>query len=299
MHTPKAHELAGPGRAPFFWIDAFTDVAFRGNPAGVCLLDGPADERWMQGLAGELGISETAFAWPAAPAAPAADGGERAGPYSLRWFTPRTEVDLCGHATLATAHAIAELGWCGDDPAVRSIAFETRSGVLTARCDGPLWELDLPADPPRALTDPVDWSALLPDGTTVVEEFRGASDLVAVVGGPDGVREAVPDLDALAALDYRALCITAPAPAGFGADYVLRVFGPRVGINEDPVTGSAQCLLGPHWSGRTGRRILGADQLSGRGGRLRVTVDHGRVGVAGAAVTVLTGVVSLPAPPVP
>jgi predicted PhzF superfamily epimerase YddE/YHI9 len=265
-------------RAPLLWVDAFADAAFGGNPAAVCLLEEAADEGWMQSLAAEFGISETAFVVP-----------DAAGGYGLRWFTPTTEVDLCGHATLASAHALAEWGRVGPDA---EIAFHTRSGWLTARRSDWLFELDLPADPPEALGAPPDWATVLP-GSPVVSAWAGQGTVAVELADADAVRAAAPDLAAVAALPSTVLYLTAPGDRD-GIDYVLRVFGPRVGIDEDPVTGSAQCLLGPLWEGRLGRRVLEASQESRRGGRLRVTVAGDRVRVAGHAVTVLAGEVPLP-----
>jgi predicted PhzF superfamily epimerase YddE/YHI9 len=289
-----------PGTVPIFWVDAFTDRRFSGNPAAVCLLTGPADERWMQGLATELGLSETAYVCPAA-------GGPASGTVnelSLRWFTPTTEVDLCGHATLATAHALRQASRAADGDV---LVFRTRSGRLTARFDGDVVELDLPATRPV----PVDRPPALPAPWPVAAVAEYGGSLVVELDDAAAVREAVVDVPAIAALAYRVVVVTArgPAPADQPAgpappvpptdsvppaDYVLRVFGPNVGIDEDPVTGSAQCVLGPYWADRLGRTVLHAEQLSGRGGRLRVEVDGDRVRVAGSAVTVLTGQVEGP-----
>ena len=268
---------------PFFWVDAFTDQRFGGNPAGVCLLDGPADERWMQQLAFELGLSETAYLWPdgAHP-----DGGRPGGGrWSLRWFTPAVEVDLCGHATLAAAQALREAGRAADGD---RLSFSTRSGLLAATLGGAVIELDLPAARGR----PVDPPAIL-DAWPVVAAFDGGDDLIVELPDAAAVRSLVPDLAALETVPYRGVVATAvgDGPAGDGADYVLRVFGCGIGIGEDPVTGSAQCTLGPLWAERLGRTVLQAVQLSDRGGRLRVTVAGDRVRVAGGAVTVLRGTV--------
>jgi predicted PhzF superfamily epimerase YddE/YHI9 len=285
-----------PGTVPIFWVDAFTDRRFGGNPAAVCLLTGPADERWMQGLATELGLSETAYVWPAASGA----ADER----SLRWFTPTTEVDLCGHATLATAHALRQAGRAGDRDV---LAFRTRSGRLTARFDRDVVELDLPATRPV----PVDGAPALPASWPVAAVAEYGGSLVVELDGAEAVRGAVVDVPAIAALAYGVVVVTArgPVPADQTAgpvptdrppadrppaDYVLRVFGPNVGIDEDPVTGSAQCVLGPYWADRLGRTVLHAEQLSARGGRLRVEVDGDRVRVAGSAVTILVGHVEGP-----
>jgi predicted PhzF superfamily epimerase YddE/YHI9 len=290
-----------PGTVPIFWVDAFTDRRFGGNPAAVCLLTGPADERWMRGLATELGLSETAYVWPVAGGAATGTVNER----SLRWFTPTTEVDLCGHATLATAHALRQAGRAGDGDV---LVFRTRSGRLMTRFDGDVVELDLPATRPV----PVDRPPALPAPWPVAAVAEYGGSLVVELDGAAAVRGAVVDVPAIAALAYRVVVVTArgPAPADQvagpvppppvdalpPADYVLRVFGPNVGIDEDPVTGSAQCVLGPYWADRLGRTVLHAEQLSVRGGRLRVEVDGDRVRVAGSAVTILAGQVEGPHP---
>jgi predicted PhzF superfamily epimerase YddE/YHI9 len=261
---------AGAPTVPLTWVDAFTDRAFAGNPAAVCLLDAPAPEGWMQGLAAELGLSETAFVVPQGDA------------WSLRWFTPGTEVDLCGHATLAAAHVLRTEGRVtGDEP----IRFATRSGELRARpVDGRL-ELDFPASPPVAVDDAGPGAAL---GLDAVLVARGLLHVI-VVADAAAVAAYQPDLAAIAALHPFAVALTAPGDPGAPEDYVVRVFGPNVAIPEDPVTGSAACTLGPLWSQRLGKDALEAAQLSARRGRMWVTTDGGRVRIAGDATTVLTG----------
>jgi predicted PhzF superfamily epimerase YddE/YHI9 len=241
-------------------VDAFTDRPFSGNPAAVCRLDRPASETWMRDVAGEMNLSETAFV------VTRPDGG-----YGLRWFTPTTEVDLCGHATLASAHVMG-----GGE-------FHTRSGVLTCvlRDDG-LIEMDFPADPPIACAPPGGLFAAL---GTVGDVLGGASDLMVVCAEPDTVRQLQPDLSALAAIDTRAVIVTAAASRP-GIDFVSRVFAPRVGIPEDPVTGSAHCTLAPWWSARTGRSELIGAQVSRRGGIVHMRLDGNRVILGGHAVTV-------------
>lgn len=282
---------------PVVWVDAFAERPFGGNPAAVCLLDEAADDRWMQALATELGLSETAFVWP------------QAGGLWLRWFTPATEVALCGHATLAAAHALRQTGHWRHWPQVEvgeEVHFRTRRGTLVARFDGPMVEIDLPAEAPVACDVPeavAAWGAaeaVTASGGDGPSAFAGdRRDLVVALDGAAAVRSLAPDLAAIARLPYRVVVATAPGDEP-GTDYVLRVFGPAVGVDEDPVTGSAQCLLGPYWSARLGRRALKAAQLSARRGRLQVVLDGDRVRVSGQAVTVLTARLTAAAgPPVP
>jgi PhzF family phenazine biosynthesis protein len=257
----------------FAWVDAFTSVRFAGNSAGVCLSEAwPADE-WMQALAAELGIAETAFVVPR----------DEPGSFDLRWFSPQVEIDLCGHASLAAAHALREQGVVDGRTALQ---FHTRSGVLEASFVAEGIELDFPATPltpaplPAALHG--QWSAVVASGWT-------SFFTVAAVEDEDAVRGYQPDLAALAAAGRNAVILTAAAGTGSGADYVLRVFAPNVGIDEDPATGSAQCVLGPYWGQALGRPELVAHQVSSRGAVLRVRPDGARVHIGGSAVTVLAG----------
>jgi len=241
----------------------------------------------MQALAAELGLSETAFVWPEGDL------------ISLRWFTPSTEVDLCGHATLAAAHALGGWGRLAEGERVR---FSTRSGVLSARRSGDVVELEFPADPASPTAVPAALAGVLrgPDGTRCapVAAARSGQFFVVELADADSVAAVRVDLAAVSSLPEQALIITAPGPGtgpAEGADYVLRVFGPKVGIDEDPVTGSAQCTLGPYWADRLGHDELRAAQVSARTGRLEVTVRGDRVGIAGRAVTVVRGSVAAPA----
>ncbi|WP_198664338.1 PhzF family phenazine biosynthesis protein [Jiangella endophytica] len=264
-------------------VDAFTDRPFGGNPAGVCLLDRPVTDEWMQSVAAELKHSETAFVEPvegdeAARATPAVD-------YRLRWFTPEVEVDLCGHATLATAHVLFERGEAGP------IRFSTRSGVLAVTRDRTgIVGMDFPALPPEAAPVPDGLVAAL--GATPTWTGRSRFDVLAVVESETVVRELAPDVVALAAVEARGVIVSARADDGSPYDFVSRFFAPAVGVAEDPVTGSAHCVLGPYWAKELGRpdgTTLTGAQLSARGGTVGVTMRGDRLELAGRARTVLEG----------
>jgi predicted PhzF superfamily epimerase YddE/YHI9 len=258
-------------------VDAFTDRRFAGNPAAVCILSEPAEERWMQDVAGEMNLSETAFAHRIA-------GGSK---FNLRWFTPRKEVDLCGHATLATAHVLWEEGHLKvGEPAL----FETRSGLLTARRGLDGIELDFPVEPvTEELRDPGELAALR---GAIDAPFRFAGrnrlDLLIELESEDQVRGLCPDIGRLAQFPVRGVIVTGPASSD-DHDFVSRFFAPRVGVNEDPVCGSAHCCLGPYWAEKLGRTFLTAHQVSCRGGVVKVRVQSPRVVLIGRAVTVLRG----------
>jgi len=253
-----------------FQVDAFTDRPFRGNPAAVCLLESARPDWWLQAVAAEMGCSETAFL--------ERDGGT----LRLRWFTPVTEVDLCGHATLATAHVLF-----GTRPDLDRLAFETRSGVLGARRSPEGIELDFPAQVATAVEPPPGLIDAL--GVTPVWVGRNATDLLVEVADAASVTSITPDYPALRSVGVRGVMVTAPGEKGGAADFVSRFFAPGVGIDEDPVTGSAHCCLGPHWARRLGRTRLRAYQASPRGGWLTVETSGDRVHLVGKAVTVLEG----------
>jgi predicted PhzF superfamily epimerase YddE/YHI9 len=270
---------------PIAWVDAFSDSPFRGNPAAVCLLDQlidesvdqRMDERRMQSLAFELGIAETAYVTPT----------RERGVFGLRWFTPSVEVDLCGHATLAAAHALRQWGVADDAVA---LTFHTRSGPLGAVYEGHRIALDFPAAPPTVAPLHECLRGQWSEGTV---RFSGRNEFFAfvVLSTAESVAAYEPDLPAIAGSGANALLLTAAGEPGSGADYVLRVFAPNVGIDEDPATGSAQCAAGPWWSEALGRpgEALVAHQLSPRGAVLYVRPDGDRVRISGHATTVLTG----------
>lgn len=257
---------------PFFQVDAFADGPFTGNPAAVVLLHGAAETAWMHRVAAEMNLSETAFLTRRAE-----------GEFDLRWFTPAVEVDLCGHATLASAHALWQGGFA---PVATPLQFHTRSGVLTATPTEGWIELDFPAthvksnDPPDGLLD-----ALRAQARYV---GRSKFDYLVEVGSEETVRELKPDFAALRALPVRGVIVTSQASTP-GWDFVSRFFAPGSGIDEDPVTGSAHCALTPYWSNKLGKTAFTARQLSPRGGTLRLSLEGERVKLRGQATSVLRG----------
>lgn len=256
-----------------FQADAFTDEMFKGNPAAVCLLEQPMPDEWMLHLAQEMNLSETAFLLPLEEG------------FSLRWFTPRVEVSLCGHATLASAHVLFESGIV---PPGQNVRFSTRSGDLAARSTPEGIELDFPAHTPRSVPAPPQMllDALAVEPMAVLA--YGNKHLIEVSSEAE-VRALQPDFTALQCFDGRGVSVTARADAGSGYDFVSRYFAPWVGIHEDPVTGSAHCALGPYWAGILGKTELRAYQASARGGSLGVRVTPERVYLTGQAVTVFSG----------
>ena len=253
-------------------VDAFTDTPFAGNPAAVCLLAAPASERWMRDVAREMNLSETAFLVRRSDD----DDG-----FDLRWFTPAVEVALCGHATLASAHVLWEGGHLTPGKQAR---FHTKSGLLTARqLDG--WiELDFPAEPPVSVEAPADLATALGVEPQWVGQNR--FDYLVEVSSEDIVRGAAPNFGALRRLSNRGVIVTSRSAAP-EFDFVSRFFAPAAGIDEDPVTGSAHCCLGPFWRGRLATDSFVAYQASTRGGIVKVWVDGDRVRLGGQAVTVM------------
>ncbi|KPK35730.1 MAG: isomerase [Betaproteobacteria bacterium SG8_40] len=250
-----------------FQVDAFAHCLFEGNPAAVCPLDDWLPDRLLQSIAAENNLSETAFFVPAGQG------------FDLRWFTPATEVDLCGHATLASAHILFEsLGYSG-----AAVSFNTRSGELIVKRAGKDYSMDFPAQPPQACAPPAGLKEGL--GASPLEVLA-SQDYMAVFHSEAQVRSLTPDYSILRALDLRGVIATAP---GDNVDFVSRFFAPGAGIDEDPVTGSAHCALAPYWSERLGRQRLQARQVSARGGRLECEVNGARVILKGGAVTFMQG----------
>ncbi len=252
-----------------FQVDAFTNKPFAGNPAGVCILSEHRDDSWMQNVAREMNLSETAFLH------------KRENGFELRWFTPSLEVDLCGHATLASAHILWENGILNQNEQAR---FHTRSGLLTAERKDEWIELDFPALPDKKVAAPKTLSKIL--GAKPRYVGKSSMDYIVEVESEKTVRKMTPNLSQLAKLPFRGLIVTAPATSK-PYDFVSRFFAPRAGIDEDPATGSSHCCLGPYWQKKLGKNEFLAQQLSARGGVIRVRVYDNRVKISGEAVTVL------------
>lgn len=252
-----------------FTVDAFANGPFTGNPAAVCLLDEPRDVDWMQSTAAEMNLSETAFVQRQA------DG------FSLRWFTPLIEVELCGHATLAAAHIL----WTEND-VTEPIRFHTKSGVLTCTRSGDVIEVDFPATPAQEQKPP---SGLI-EALGAQPSFVGVSafDKVLVVDTEEALRSLRPDFTKLREIRTRGVIVTSTS-SDPQFDFVSRFFAPAVGVDEDPVTGSAHCCLAPFWAERLGKQTMTAFQASSRGGTLQVRVDEDRVFLGGRAITMLRG----------
>ncbi|MGE5278381.1 MAG: PhzF family phenazine biosynthesis protein [Acidobacteriota bacterium] len=261
--------------SPLFVVDAFTDRPFSGNPAAVCVLAQDRDEAWLASVAREMNLSETAFLRREG------DG------WSLRWFTPTVEVDLCGHATLASAHALWETGLADPETPLR---FRTKSGALGATPRAGAIELDFPAEPASPAPAP---AGLLEALGAAAARFTGRNrlDYLVELGSEEAVRALAPDFAALARATQPARGVIATAASSSpDRDFVSRYFAPAAGIDEDPVTGSAHCCLGPFWAERLGSAELRGYQASSRGGRVGVRVGpQGRVALIGRAVTISRG----------
>jgi PhzF family phenazine biosynthesis protein len=254
-----------------YQVDAFTDHPFSGNPAAVCLLKDEADPMWMQAVAAEMNLSETAFVRRC-------EGG-----FALRWFTPTIEVDLCGHATLASAHIL----WSeGAVPAAEIIQFHTRSGVLTCVRNQKSIELDFPATPPHTIEPPAGLLDALGVSSALVRKAK--FDYLVLLESEQDLRSLAPDFRKLIQLDTRGVIVTSPSDDP-RFDFVSRFFAPAAGVDEDPVTGSAHCCLGPFWATRLGKTELIGFQASARGGTVKVRVAGDRVILGGQAVTVWRG----------
>jgi len=256
---------------PILQIDAFTDKPFAGNPAAVCILSKPRDAGWMQQVAAEMNLSETAFLHRG-------DNG-----FNLRWFTPAVEVDLCGHATLASAHALWETGRLRPEEEVR---FHTRSGLLTARRAGDWIELDFPAEPAFRIVSPPELVAALGFSPEYIGKNR--FDYIVELDSETTLRNLRPDFALLGEATDRGVIVTSPSDSA-EYDFVSRFFAPAVGIDEDPVTGSAHCCLAPFWRERLNKDELTAYQTSRRGGVVRMSMRGNRVLLGGQAVTVFHG----------
>ncbi|HEX7057076.1 MAG TPA: PhzF family phenazine biosynthesis protein [Bacilli bacterium] len=255
---------------PFYQVDAFTDQPFAGNPAGVCLLPGPKGDAWMQNVAAEMNLPETAFLLKQE------DG------YSLRWFAPQSEVPLCGHATLASAYVLWATGQLAASVEAR---FHTKSGLLTAVKNGDWIELNFPAEKATPCVAPV----FLPEalGCDFVYVGRNRMDYLVEVASEEELKSLAPDMNLLMKVDTRGVIVTCRAKTK-PYDFMSRFFCPLLGVPEDPVTGSSHCCLAPYWQQKLGKDEFAAFQASPRGGVLRVRVESGgRVAISGQAVVVL------------
>lgn len=257
---------------PFFQVDAFTDRLFGGNPAGVCPLEQWLPDDTMQKIALENNLSETAFF--------VKEGND----YRIRWFTPKVEVNLCGHATLAAAHVLYNhLGFSED-----RISFQSRSGILNVSREGELLVLDFPANMPQRSSLPTDFVQAL--NITPIQCYRGKEDYLLLYKSQQEIESLIPDFRRLEKTDARAVIVTAP---GDKCDFVSRFFAPRVGVDEDPVTGSAHTVLIPFWAEKLSKTEMNARQLSRRGGLIFCRLKGDRVDIGGKAVTYLKGEITI------
>lgn len=261
---------------PLFHVDAFTDRPFAGNPAAVCILDGPREDSWLQGVASEMNLSETAFLL------------KKSDHWNLRWFTPAVEVDLCGHATLASAHILWSEGLLQNN---QQALFQTRSGPLGAALTNDSIELDFPQEVEKSVQPPP--SDLLKGlGVEALYVGQNRFDYLVEVGSEYILRTLKPDMNSLIKVGGRGVIVTARATTP-GYDFVSRCFFPAAGIPEDPVTGSAHCCLGPYWAAKLEKRSFTAFQASPRGGVVQIRLEGNRVILGGKAVTISRGNLSL------
>jgi PhzF family phenazine biosynthesis protein len=263
---------------PIIHVDTFVDKGLRGNAAAVCVLSRPAEPSWMQSIAHEMNVSETAFFYQES------DG------FNLRWFSPLVEVDLCGHGTLAVAHILREQGYFTEHSTVH---FTTRSGLLTARLQGEWIELDFPSLPQHETAPPLELREAL--GVPIKYVGTDEHDYLVELDSEDAVRSLRPNRSMLSEIQARAIIVTSRA-SSIGYDFVSRVFAPRLGIDEDPVTGSAHCSLGPFWMAKLRKKELIAYQASSRGGVLRLQINGERLYLSGKAVTVGRGELNIALP---
>ena len=252
-----------------FQVDAFTDKPFAGNPAAVCVLPEPADDRWMQQLANEMNLSETAFLV------------EQDDGYQLRWFTPAVEVELCGHATLASAHILWEQGFLSTDSPAR---FYTQSGLLSAVRKDSWIEMDFPAEPEKSADFPQDEFESF--GAQALYVGKNRFDFLLEFESAETIRKMAPNFSLLSDVTGRGFIVTSRSAEG-PYDFISRFFAPAAGINEDPVTGSAHCCLAPYWANKLGKNELTGFQASARGGVVKMRIGDARVYLSGQAVTVM------------
>lgn len=250
-----------------YHVNSFTDKFFKGNPAGVCILEEATDTQRMQNIAMEMNLSETAFFY------------KEGNGFNLRWFTPESEVDLCGHATLASAHILWETGICKEE----NIEFYTQSGTLYAKRENKYIVLDFPkeedsqVDTPREIKDSLN--------VPIIYTGKNRMDFIVEVENGDIVSSLEPDFAIMKKLDARGIIVTGQSTDSKN-DFISRFFAPREGISEDPVTGSAYCCLAPYWERKLGKSTLSAYQASKRGGNVKMTVNNNRVYISGKAITV-------------
>lgn len=260
---------------PLYRVNAFAKTPFTGNPAAVVFMMGKQSDAWMQAFAKEMNLSETAFF------------GKKGDRFTLRWFTPETEVDLCGHATLATAHVIWETNLRMPDEEIR---FETKSGVLRAQKDRDWIKLDFPAEKVEEISITPEMEHAV--GEKIIWAGANRMDYLFEVASEKTLLKLHPDMQALKALEKRGIIVTAKAVASKKYDFVSRFFGPAVGVDEDPVTGSAHCALAPYWSEKLGMTKMMGYQASARGGFVKVRNRGDRVELGGQAITIFQGVIA-------